>query len=98
MSTSKPILSLLSLKNTTTRSARGPHLNTARPQLHASKGVPLQLHFSEGSSAESVGKFSCGSADPIPPAEPFHRALRTNGPSDQRSQRLFDGPFDPLVL
>jgi hypothetical protein len=47
MSTSNPILSLLSLKNTTTRSARGAHFTTAHPQLHASTELRLQLHFSE---------------------------------------------------
>src|SRR5271165_3939359 len=45
MSTSNPILSLLSLDNTTTRSARGAHFTTACPQLHQSTVLRPLLHF-----------------------------------------------------
>ncbi len=47
MSTLNPIPSLLGLKNTTTRSARGAHFTTPHLQLHASAELRPQLHFSE---------------------------------------------------
>ena len=45
MSTLNPILSLLGLNHTTTRSARGAHFTTARLQLQQSTALRLPLHF-----------------------------------------------------
>src|SRR6266536_5431257 len=54
-------------------------------------------HKQIGSSEESVGKFHACCVDLVPPAEQFGPAGENDRCSDERPERLFDGPSSPIA-